>query len=81
MGFEVRKQNKMFEQDRNERIEDMFDILSWDKEAKVNENEFSEAFREYVSANGIDGDEEEMKRLEADFRKQYEAENGKVFYK
>ncbi|MCB9018208.1 MAG: hypothetical protein H6544_06400 [Prevotellaceae bacterium] len=81
MGFEVRKQNKMFEQDRNERIEDMFDILSWDKEAKVKENEFSEAFREYVSANGIDGDEEEMKRLEADFRKQYEAENGKVFYK
>ncbi|MFA6778630.1 MAG: hypothetical protein WCU80_02445 [Paludibacteraceae bacterium] len=71
----------MFEQDRNERIEDMFDILSWDKEAKVKENEFSEAFREYVSANGIDGDEEEMKRLEADFRKQYEAENGKVFYK
>lgn len=81
MGFEVRKQNKMFEQDRNERIEDMFDILSWDKEAKVKENEFSEAFREYVSANGIDGDEEEMKRLEADFRKQYEAENGKIFYK
>lgn len=81
MGFEVRKQNKMFEQDRNERIEDMFDILSWDKEAKVKGNEFSEAFREYVSANGIDGDEEEMKRLEADFRKQYEAENGKIFYK